>query len=202
MASTQKPLSFSLGPLNTKYILDLVAKQKLINSRYNRSIYMDDLITDIRTKAEAKPKAKTELKVFNELEYDNFPDNLHMYAWQEWIAFRKKAGFKKYKTDATMKKLAKMGSPEEQQLIVQQSIDNEYQGLFALKGNNNGQSQKSSQKLSAYERQVKRNDELYRQSNECELGVGASSGHLGRTVDKGERGEALIELDKGTFVDY
>jgi len=59
MAATQKPLSFSLGPLNTKYILDLVAAQKIHNSRYNRSIYMDDLITHLRTKA----KPKTELVV-------------------------------------------------------------------------------------------------------------------------------------------
>tara|TARA_R110000782_G_scaffold102995_1_gene190410 strand:+ start:46 stop:516 length:471 start_codon:yes stop_codon:yes gene_type:complete len=151
MKQKQKPLSFSLHPDNHAYIEAVVAKQKETNHRYNRSMYMDDLITHLRTKAEAKPKvkAKTEVKVFDEMEYDNFPDDLNMYAWQEWITFRKKAGFKKYKTEATMKKLAGMGTTEQQALIVKQSIDNEYQGLFAIKGNNS--TGKTSGNLSACE---------------------------------------------------
>lgn len=96
-------------------------------------------------------------------------------------------------------------------LTIDQGIrfaNDENWGAFKLEwyknkqGANNGQSQKPSQKLSAYERQVKRNDELYRQPNERELGVGAASGHLGGTVDEGE-GRATIEhVDSGTFVDY
>lgn len=61
MKVKQKPLSFSLHPLNHAYIEEVVSKQKETNHRYNRSMYMDDLITHLRTKAEAKPKAKTEL---------------------------------------------------------------------------------------------------------------------------------------------
>jgi hypothetical protein len=56
MAATQKPLSFSLCPENIEYVLDVVAKQKLTNRRYNRSTYMDDLITHLRTKSEAQVK--------------------------------------------------------------------------------------------------------------------------------------------------
>jgi len=67
---------------------------------------------------------------------------------------------------------------------------------------NNERHENNAPKLSAYERQVKRNDELYRQPNECELGVGATSGHLGGAVDEGA-GRATIEhVDTGTFVDY
>lgn len=198
MASTQKPLSFSLGPLNTKYILDLVEKQKLINSRYNRSIYMDDLITHLRTKAEAKPKPKPKNALVAE---SGVTLNLNMEAWDKWVAFRRVAKFAKYKTDATQIKLSKMGDYKDQMQIVQNSIDAQYQGLFALKGNNNGQSQKSSKKLSAYDRARAENDE-YRQPNEREVGMGTASGNLGRTVDEGAGGKALIELDKGTFVDY
>ena len=145
MKVKQKPLSFSLHPDNHAYIEAIVAKQKETNHRYNRSMYMDDLITHLRTKAEAKPKAKTKLQVFAA----NIPDNLDIVAWDKWIAFRRDAKFKKYKTDAAMKKLAKCNF-DDQMKIVQQSIDNEYQGLFPLKKNNSA-SGKTSGNLSACE---------------------------------------------------
>ena len=136
MASTQKPLSFSLGPLNTKYILDLVAAQKLVNSRYNRSIYMDDLITHLRTKAEAKPlkKPKAELVIVD-------IENLNTKAWDIWVAYRKVAKLKPYKTDVKKKELATMGDFEQQLEIVMISVSNEYAGLFPLKANNKAASQ-------------------------------------------------------------
>ncbi len=55
MKQKQKPLSFSLNPLNIEYIESVVSQQKEVNSRYSRSMYMDDLITHLRTKAESKP---------------------------------------------------------------------------------------------------------------------------------------------------
>jgi len=61
------------------------------------------------------------------------PDGLNSEAWDRWIAFRAKCKFKKYKTDSAMKKLITMGDKETQALIVQQSIDAEYQGLFPIK---------------------------------------------------------------------
>jgi len=133
MKQRQKPLSFSLHPDNHAYIEAVVAKQKETNQRYNRSMYMDDLITHLRTKAEVKPKAKakTEIAVV---------ENINNYAWDKWIAFRKKAKFKAYKTEATKIKLAGMGNYAEQMLIVQNSIDLEYQGLFPLKANNSAAS--------------------------------------------------------------
>lgn len=54
MKQKQKPLSFSLNPLNIEYIESVVMKQKEVNSRYSRSMYMDDLITHLRTKAANK----------------------------------------------------------------------------------------------------------------------------------------------------
>ena len=143
MKVKQKPLSFSLHPDNHAYIEAIVAKQKETNHRYNRSTYMDDLITHLRT----KPKAKTELKPFDAIQY---PVGLNVDAWLSWVEFRKKAKFKKYKTDAAMKKLAKMGNFDEQALIVQNSIDLEYQGLFPLKKNNSAGG-KTSGNLSACE---------------------------------------------------
>lgn len=200
MKVKQKPLSFSLHPLNHTYIEEVVAKEKLKNHRYNRSMYMDDLITHLRTKAEAKTnlvvvkteKPKAPVKRF-------VPPGLlevETYMLEKGVHTSKNSKDEAEKfCDHFESNGWKVGG-KTKMVSWKAAVRN------WLKGNNNGQSQKSGQKLSAYERQVKRNDELYRQSNECELGVGATSGNLGRTVDKGERGEALIELDKGTFVDY
>lgn len=58
MKQKQKPLSFSLHPDNHAYIEAVVLKQKDTNHRYNRSIYMDDLITHLRTKAEVKSESQ------------------------------------------------------------------------------------------------------------------------------------------------
>ena len=71
-----------------------------------------------------------------------------------------------------------------------------------LKGNNNGSTKNSSQKLSAHERTKQRNDAKYRQPDECGLGVGANDGHMGGAVDEGERGATIEHVDTGTFIDY
>lgn len=201
MKKKQKPLSFSLHPDNHAYIEAVVAKKKETNHRYNRSMYMDDLITHLRTKAEAKAKP---LKKKSEIPEVVYPDNLNIEAWETWIEFRKAAKFKRYKSDATMKKLSKMGNQLEQMLIVQQSIDNEYQGLFELKGGSNGkENPNTSKKLSAFERMQKANSE-YRQPqpDECKVVVGADGGYMGGAVDQGA-GRATIEhVDNGTFIDY
>lgn len=128
---SKKPFSASLHVDNINYIINEVEKKQQKNSRYNKSHWLDDLVTHLRTKSKSKAKPKTELVVV---------DNLNIDAWDKWIAFRRKAKFKAYKTDATKIKLAGMGNYEEQMLIVQNSIDLEYQGLFPLKVNNSAAS--------------------------------------------------------------
>ena len=81
---------------------------------------------------------KTKNKNKTKSDSDNYikdlrPDGLNCEAWDLWIAFRAKCKFKKYKTDSAMKKLITMGNEETQALIIQQSINNEYQGLFPIK---------------------------------------------------------------------
>lgn len=74
------------------------------------------------------------------------PANLNHEAWQRWVAFRRKAGFRPYKTDETAKKLAEH-PPDVQAAAVQHSIENQYQGLFPEKftgGKNAGTSKKFS----------------------------------------------------------
>ena len=63
-------------------------------------------------------------------------DGLNVEAWDKWIAYRKTAKLKAYKTDAKKKELATMGNYDEQMQIVTISVNNEYAGLFPLKTNN------------------------------------------------------------------
>jgi len=145
MKQKQKPLSFSLHPDNIAYIEAAVLKQKEGNHRYSRSMYLDDLITHLRTKAKPVKKVKSKLEAATA-----YPLNLNLDAWNKWLSFRKLAKFKGYNSSAPEKKLANMGTPDEQMLIVQQSIDNEYQGLFPIKQGNSAQG-KTSGNLSACE---------------------------------------------------
>ena len=153
MSNVRKPLSFSMCPLNIAYIKEQVALRKETDSRYSVSQWGDDLITHLRLKAELKPITESikKPKVKAELVVADYPDDLNVKAWDKWIAFRRKAKFKAYKTDATMKKLSEMGNHEEQMLIVQNSIDMQYQGLFDLKKSNSTSQGKTSGNLSACE---------------------------------------------------
>jgi len=74
---------------------------------------------------------------------DPRPIGLNCAAWDLWIAFRVKCKFKKYKTDSAMKKIITMGNEQTQALIIQQSIDNEYQGLFPIKQSSQNQQPES-----------------------------------------------------------
>ena len=71
-----------------------------------------------------------------------------------------------------------------------------------MKGVSNGTIKEHGQKLSAHERAKQRNDEKYRQPNECGLAVGANDGHMGRAVDERERRVTIEHVDSGTFIDY
>lgn len=72
-----------------------------------------------------------------------------------------------------------------------------------LKGNNNGSTKSTGQKLSAYERTREANSEYRQQQpDEREVVVGADGGHLGRAVDAGEGRATLEHVDTGTFIDY
>lgn len=91
-----------------------------------------------------KPKTKKAQEVIA------YPESLNVEAWDKWVAFRKKAKFATYKTDATIIKLSKMGNHDEQMKIVDNSIDAQYQGLFPLKASNKA-ANKTDGNLSACE---------------------------------------------------
>jgi len=134
MSTARKPLSFSMCRENHTYIEEQVEQRKKTNSRYSRSMYMDDLITHLRTKQKVKRKPKTELVTVD-------VDGLNVKAWGEWIAYRKKAKIKAYVTDLKKIELATLGNYEEQAQIVFNSISNQYTGLFPLKNNSSSSKQ-------------------------------------------------------------
>ena len=75
------------------------------------------------------------------------PEGLNADAWNEWDAYRKQAKLRAVKRASVLKQqrwLVSQGPPDIQQRIVDQSIRNNWQGLFELKkGDGNGSHQQS-----------------------------------------------------------
>lgn len=93
----------------------------------------DQVITKVSSNTKVAAKAA-------DVEYP-LPDDLNHEAWEEWLAYRRAVGFKAYKKNAlsmgkVITNLIKLsgGNKALQMGIVQQSIANQYQGLFPLKG--------------------------------------------------------------------
>ena len=101
-------------------------KQKVANASNCKQKVANVADTKNKTKNKSDSDSDKDIK-------DLRPDGLNSEAWDKWISFRVKCKFKKYKTDATMKKLITMGDEATQALIIEQSIENEYQGLFPIK---------------------------------------------------------------------
>ena len=94
-----------------------------------------DTDTDIKEKVEKeklstdpKPKPAVRSDERSTLNFEKI-EGLDLDAWQEWTAYRSKMKFKKYKTTAKAKELAKL-THEQQLACIEHSIGNQYQGLF------------------------------------------------------------------------
>ena len=101
----KKPKTYNLS----KEVYEAINKLAIDDGRKDSDWLNRYLSGSLLTKEISKPKP-----VKNNLTLIDMPEELNPYAWAEWIAFRKKAKFKKYKSDAPMKKLAKMGNYDEQ----------------------------------------------------------------------------------------
>jgi hypothetical protein len=101
-------------------------KQKVANASNSKQKVAN--VADNKTKNKNKTKSDSDNYI-----KDQRPVGLNCEAWDLWITFRAKCKFKKYKTDSAMKKIITMGNEQTQALIIQQSINNEYQGLFPVK---------------------------------------------------------------------
>lgn len=104
------------------------------NSLTNGGQVADKLPPETETEEETEEEEKTPLP---EKEVLNFPEGFSI-AWKDWIDFKKelKDNYKTVKSEqAALDKLAKLANdnPETAKLIVAQSIEREWKGLFALK---------------------------------------------------------------------
>ncbi len=133
----KKSVTFSILPINLEYVLKKAGIKKKEFDGYNKSNFVNDLLTHLRLKDEAKPKAKTKPKA--EIAVVEI-ENLNNEAWALWVAHRKEVKLKPYKTDLKKKELATLGTYDEQLQIVMISMKNEYAGLFPLKANNSAAS--------------------------------------------------------------
>ena len=84
-----------------------------------------DTDTDIKEKVE---KEKNNRASPSTIDFTKV-DGLYINAWDEWLAYRSKMKYKKYKTTALARKLAKL-PPDAQLACIEHSIGNQYQGLF------------------------------------------------------------------------
>lgn len=170
------------------------------------SWYLNDLLTRCRAKVDgSKPKAPA-VKNGQEIEY---PDQLNVTAWEEWKKYRREMKMKAYKPTprsegAAVNKLIEMsgGDHQVQALIIKQSMENSWQGLFELRGNHAADKPTANaagnRKLSAAEENEERLRQLY--GNGSVEGYAASgsgvhsSSHDGHLQQPVETHEATIEL--------
>lgn len=102
------------------------------------------------TTKEKKEEKKIEKSSKKEKETLEFPENLDYpkfrKKWEDWISYRREMGFKtaigtQQRNLSTVNRLSD-GDVKTAVLIIQQSIDQNYQGLFALKNNQSVNGQK------------------------------------------------------------
>ena len=115
------------------------------------------------------------------------PDGINQSAWIEWVEFRKQS--KKKITPAAAKKQFKLLSDyafDLQQQIIDQSIQNDYQGLFAPKGNTNDQSNRPNQAGTRYKLSVVERTRIANQEREvarqARAGNGSAMGEAPRDI--------------------
>ena len=203
--------SFSLSPENIAYIDD----QWKGKGKRNRSHWLDDLITHLREKQ--SPSKKSEVQKVEQ----EYPIELNVAAWHEWKQYRKEMKMKAYKPTprsegAAVKKLIEMsgGDHQVQALIIKQSMENTWQGLFELRGsyaaNQPATNATGNRRLTAEE---ERNQELLRKyghttaPTERTINTDEHSGLDQRQVQRGipeqvEQEGVTIDLDSGDWSSY
>ena len=112
-------------------------KQKVANASKSKQKVANVADSVSKSKNDSKSESKKEVLVI--------PDGINQQAWNEWVDYRKSK--KKSVSQAAAKKQFKFLSDyslSEQQSVINQSISNDYQGLFELKAANNENNQRNT----------------------------------------------------------
>jgi len=162
----------------------------------------DNLVTDQSQTSDRPVTANKNVK--KDKNVIIIPDGINQPAWNEWVAYRNSK--KKTVSQVAAKKQFKLLANyafEVQQQIIDQSIQNDYQGLFEPKGNTNEVNQRSNQprKSSVVDRVHARANEREqaRRAEERALDgqvVGEASGSLRPPAQQPVRGDNTPELGR------
>jgi len=139
------------------------------------------------------------------------PTNINPIAWSEWTEYRKSKK-KPISIHAAKKQFKLLSSHDfdQQQLIINKSIQNDYQGLFDPQEQSNGQNNNSSQspRLSALDRVKQGNAERQREREKADLEAGNAMGETGGDVRlqisqsvRGETGQYVDDVLEGHFIE-
>lgn len=201
-----KPSSFSLSQENIDYIND----QWKSKGKRSRSHWMDDLITFLREKDSKKSDSVATRKPVKTQSVFEYPPELNVAAWEEWKKYRKENKIRAYKPTPRSEGVAIKGLLElsggdhnMQAEIIKQSMVNNYQGLFELRGSHAANKQASAQQSDGlsdsaramYEARARRDAA---QQN-CGSTMGSDGGTLFEQVGQEERGNSFPALDGGPF---
>jgi|GEM_PF-921903 len=167
--------------------------------RWNQLCSNGDNSKQVALVTEVKPKKAT----FNALEL--VPSNINFAAWSEWVEFRasKRKPISKLAAKKQFELLAKYPL-ETQAEIINSSIQNDYQGLFEPKGNQNA-NQNRHAKSSHAQRSADDTRSLLAYADALEAGngaVGANESAIPQQVDssRGASGGEWQPLQEFQFV--
>jgi len=123
-------------------------RKKAANTRWankHKGLKGDASALQVESKSNAKqePRTKNQEPLTKSI---LIPAGINESAWNEWIDYRnsKKKKVSQAAANKQFKLLAKYSDFDQQQ-VINQSISNDYQGLFELKGQSNGQYQQPNQ---------------------------------------------------------
>ncbi|MHC4538113.1 MAG: hypothetical protein ACYS6K_29660 [Planctomycetota bacterium] len=103
------------------------ALESISTESQNKTFHVEKALNLYQPIKKALKPRKVELEI---------PEGINLNAWNEWVDFRKNEKRKAVSKAAAKKqfKLLLGYTLEQQQQIIDSSIQNDYQGLFALKG--------------------------------------------------------------------
>jgi len=118
---------------NKKIAMDRHAKKSTSRNKSKRNVTKS---TDNDSDSDSDSKSDSDKQLI-------IPDGINQNAWNEWVNYRKdkKKPVSKAAAVKQFKVLLKY-KLDEQQLVINQSIQNDYQGLFELKVNRNENTQR------------------------------------------------------------
>jgi hypothetical protein len=95
-------------------------------------------LTVTETQTETETKTVNRKRNAHECAFDVFPHGLDVQSWERWLAYRKEIGKALRPASIPSAQQAMVKHGDQQKVVVEQSIANGWQGLFAMKAGQSG----------------------------------------------------------------